>query len=173
MQFLYYFLVIQVLKTRELLLRIQNQEPRVIDTAPTQSEREELGLTESNMVHLPYENVAHEEHLKSSAESASLPIMEEVSLDDASHPKSESSQEILSVVTDVEEEAHDSSSQHFPALKLDDEEADVDAWLDEDEGNDVKETAVKGLNTHLWITLDGLLGLSFGFRFKYLYQLVL
>lgn len=102
------------------------------------------------MVHLPYENVTQEEHLKSSAESTSSPIMEEVSLDDASHPKSESSQEIFSVTADVEEEAQNSkSSVHFTPLKVDDEEADVDAWLDEDEGNDVKETADRGLNIHL------------------------
>jgi len=144
------FLPVQILKARELLLQIQKQGPRVLDTAPTPSEREELGLTESNMVHLPYENVAHDELLKSSAESAPLPIMEEVSLDDAAHPKSESSQEILSVAADVEEEAQDSSSVHFAALKLDDEEADADAWLDEDEGNDVHETADRGRNTDLW-----------------------
>jgi hypothetical protein len=125
---------------------MQKDEPRTIDTAPTRSEREELGLTDSNMVHLPYQ---HEEHLKSSAESIPSPIMEEVSLDDASHPKSESSQETLAAATDVEEEAHDSSSVNFAALKLDDEEADADAWLDDEEGNDVKETANRGLNTRL------------------------
>ena len=129
-----------------MLLRIQKEEePRNVDTAPTWSEREELGLTDSNMVHLPYEHVALEEHLQSSAESVPLPIMEEVSLGDASHSKSGSSQETVAAVTDFEDEAHDSSSVHFAALKLD-EEADVDAWLDEGEGNDVKETAERGLN---------------------------
>lgn len=132
-----------------MLLRIKKDEPRTFNTAPTQSEREELGLTDSNMVHLPYEHGALDEHLKSTAESFPLPIMEEVSLDDASHPKSESSQETLATATDLEDEAHDSSSVHFAALKLDDEEADADAWLDDDEGNDVKETADKGLNTRL------------------------
>lgn len=132
----------------------KDPEPRTIDTAPTRSEREELGLTDSNMVHLPYEHVALEEHLKSSAESIPSPIMEEVSLDDASHPKSESSQETLAAATDVEEgeqkeEAQDSNPLHFAALKLDDEEADADAWLDEEEGNDVKETANRGLNMRL------------------------
>lgn len=166
------FFILQILRARELLVQIQKPEPTVLDTAPTSSEREELGLTESNMVHLPYENVAHEEHLKSSAESASLPIME-VSLADASHLKSDSSQEIPSVASDVKEEAHDS----IAALKLDDEEADADAWLDEDERNDVNETADRGLNTSCdyvgWITWDGLRGMSFGFRLNLFYQLVL
>ncbi|XP_024380486.1 uncharacterized protein [Physcomitrium patens] len=118
----------QVLKTRELLLQ-RKEEPRMPDTAATQSERKELGLTESNLLDTP---------LESSAESAPSPILEEASQDATSLPKS--SQEAVSAVADVKEEEQNSSSVDFSALRLDDEDGDVDAFLD-DEDNDVQETA--------------------------------
>lgn len=103
------------------------------DTAATQSERKELGLTESNLLDTP---------LESSAESAPSPILEEASQDATSLPKS--SQEAVSAVADVKEEEQNSSSVDFSALRLDDEDGDVDAFLD-DEDNDVQETAQRGL----------------------------
>lgn len=78
--------------------------------------------------------------LKSSVDSAPLPVMEEVSLDDASRLNSESSHETVSAATEVQ----DSSSLPTLSSKLDDDQREVDPWL-EDEDNDVQETADRGL----------------------------
>lgn len=118
----------QILKIRELLL--QPKESRS-DTASNQCERVLPGLTESNMRDLL---------LKSSVDSAPLPVMEEVSLDDASRLNSESSHETVSAATEVQ----DSSSLPTLSSKLDDDQREVDPWL-EDEDNDVQETADRGV----------------------------
>lgn len=141
------------MKTRELLLQqLQKREPTARDTGPT-TECEELGITEYGIADTYNKQVIPKDHLECTAQSKVSPSPELASAGNDFLVKEESQMSTVSAAPEIDELAK-SSAVKFSALRLEDDETDVDAWLENDDENDgtagvvnegaLHETAVAG-----------------------------
>lgn len=140
------YLLLQVLKTRDLLLQqLKKKEPLHLDTAPTQSERDELGITEYSIADTNKKQVVLKEHLESTAQSKPTLVTEHDSADLEILASEDLSKESMSGSAEIEELVPEATTMQFSALTLEDDDAvDADAWLEDEDDNATAALEVDG-----------------------------
>lgn len=139
-------MVLQVLKTRDLLLlQLKKTEPVHLDTPPTQSERDELGITEYSIADTHKKHVVLKEHLESTAQSKPTIVTEHASADLEIRASEDLPKESMSGSAEIEELVPEATTMQFSALTLvDDDGVNSDAWLEDEDANATAASEVDG-----------------------------
>lgn len=117
-----------------------------LDTAPTQSERDELGITEYSIADTNKKQVVLKEHLESTAQSKPTLVTEHDSADLEIMASEDLPKESMSGSAEIEELVPEATTMQFSALTLEDDDGvDADAWLEDEDANATPELEVDGI----------------------------